>query len=143
MPIRVTARQKFVYLTDRDLIIGRGEAADLRIDDPSLSRVHASLGLENGRVRITDLASSNGTRVNGTPVVGSRVVRLDDHIEVGDITVMLELVTGDAAAAQPRPDDDTIGDQLAEENEPRTVLRASFRVPGAGTGSRGSGSGSG
>jgi pSer/pThr/pTyr-binding forkhead associated (FHA) protein len=134
MPIRVTAQQKFAYLGDRDVIVGRGEGADLRIDDASLSRVHASFGLEHGRVRITDLASSNGTRVNGKPVVGSCLVELDDYIEVGDVMVTLHLVTGRDAAEQPRIDD-ARDDALADETEPRTVLRPSFRVPGG----RGSG----
>lgn len=138
MPIRVTAQQKFAYLGERDLIVGRGEAADLRIDDPSLSRVHASFGLDHGRVRVTDLASSNGTRVNGEPVVGSRLVELADRIEVGDVVVTLQLVSGRAAADLPHIDD-ALDDTLAEENEPRTVLRPSFRVPG-GRGSEGSGS---
>lgn len=53
--------------------VGRGAEADLRIDDRSVSRVHAEIVfLTDGRIYLTDCASSNGTAVGGesgwTPV---------------------------------------------------------------------------
>ena len=48
-----------------EVIIGRGAEADLRIDTPSVSRRHARLIVESESVRLSDLGSRNGTRVNG------------------------------------------------------------------------------
>jgi len=48
--------------------LGRGEANDFRIDDPSVSGYHCRITVEGGNTTITDLASSNGTFVNQSPV---------------------------------------------------------------------------
>jgi pSer/pThr/pTyr-binding forkhead associated (FHA) protein len=45
--------------------IGRGLAAELRLDDNSVSRRHAILVHDRTRTRILDDRSSNGTYVNG------------------------------------------------------------------------------
>jgi pSer/pThr/pTyr-binding forkhead associated (FHA) protein len=38
--------------------------------DRYVSRAHAKLAIEAGAIRLTDLRSRNGTRLNGEPVVG-------------------------------------------------------------------------
>src|SRR5690348_13324454 len=48
--------------------IGRGLAADVRLDDNSVSRRHAMLVCDEAGVRILDDRSSNGTMVNGVRV---------------------------------------------------------------------------
>jgi diguanylate cyclase (GGDEF)-like protein len=49
-------------LRERLHVLGRGEVADLRVDDPDVSRIHARLhrGLD-GRYELEDAASTNGT----------------------------------------------------------------------------------
>ena len=50
--------------------VGRGEGVDIRLDDPSVSRLHAELVRRGPHVYVADLGlSSNGTRVNGRPVM--------------------------------------------------------------------------
>ena len=49
--------------------VGRGQGADIRLDDPSVSRLHAELIRRGPYVYVVDLGlSRNGTRVNGRPV---------------------------------------------------------------------------
>jgi hypothetical protein len=48
--------------------IGRGLAADVRLDDNSVSRRHAMLVCDEAGARILDDRSSNGTRLNGARV---------------------------------------------------------------------------
>jgi pSer/pThr/pTyr-binding forkhead associated (FHA) protein len=49
--------------------IGRSVAADLRLDDPSVSRRHALVVAEPGKgLRVLDDRSLNGVFVNGKPV---------------------------------------------------------------------------
>ncbi len=90
-----------------ELVIGRGQESDVRIDDPSISRKHALLAL-GPRARITDLGSTAGTRL------GDRVIEPGDWAELsfGEVidlgTVMLILTRGDAstdAAEPPLPAD--------------------------------------
>jgi ABC-type multidrug transport system ATPase subunit/pSer/pThr/pTyr-binding forkhead associated (FHA) protein len=66
---------------DRDsLTVGRGEAADVRLDSPIVSRLHARFTRRDGAWRVEDLESSNGTFLNGRSVeraplaAGDRVV---------------------------------------------------------------------
>jgi len=61
------------------LTIGRDPDNDVVIDDPSVSRHHATISYENDQTMIADLGSSNGIVVagervkQGTLVVGSRI----------------------------------------------------------------------
>jgi hypothetical protein len=48
--------------------IGRGLVADLRLEDPHVSRRHAIVALRGESVRVLDDRSVNGTFVNGRPV---------------------------------------------------------------------------
>jgi hypothetical protein len=55
----------------RDVVttVGRGQGADIRLNDPSVSRLHAELVRRGPYVYVSDLGlSRNGTRVNGRPV---------------------------------------------------------------------------
>src|SRR6202035_5824161 len=64
------------------LTIGREEGNVLRLNDERVSRFHAKIQFDNGEVIITDLESTNGTRVNGN-VVQIRRLRHGDRICVG------------------------------------------------------------
>jgi pSer/pThr/pTyr-binding forkhead associated (FHA) protein len=65
-----------------ELIIGRGEQADLLLNDITVSRRHASVRQDGRTVVVTDLGSANGTYVNdervtdGTRVEDGGVIRL-------------------------------------------------------------------
>lgn len=68
---------------------GRGSEADLRFADTGLSRLHATLYSEHGRVWIVDENSTNGTFVNGEPVASSGTpLKNDDKIRIGHETVI-------------------------------------------------------
>src|SRR5439155_5308637 len=62
--------------------IGREEGNLLRLNDERVSRFHAKVQQDNGDVILTDLESTNGTRVNGN-VVQIRRLRHGDRICVG------------------------------------------------------------
>ena len=50
------------------LVIGRGEDCDLVLDEPEMSRAHASIEVTEGEIYLRDLGSTNGTFVNGVQV---------------------------------------------------------------------------
>ena len=63
--------------------IGRGQGVDIRLDDPSVSRLHAELYRRGPYVYVVDLGlSRNGTRVNGRPVA-RRVLDEGDVLSFG------------------------------------------------------------
>jgi len=50
------------------LLIGRDEGADIRVDEPLVSRAHARIERRGESYFVLDLGSTNLTRVNGEPV---------------------------------------------------------------------------
>jgi len=55
------------------LVVGRGEEADLVLQDDLVSRRHARLWQEGGELLVEDLGSTNGTFVNGARAERTRV----------------------------------------------------------------------
>jgi hypothetical protein len=62
--------------------IGREEGNALRLNDERVSRYHAKVQYEDGDVIVTDLDSTNGTRVNGA-AVQIRRLRAGDQLSIG------------------------------------------------------------
>jgi two-component system cell cycle response regulator len=84
--------RRFV-LQKSEVVIGRSSKCDIRIDQESVSRNHASL-LNNGRsVVLRDLGSTNGTLVNDQQV-DEYVLRHGDLIKIGR-TVFKFIAGGD------------------------------------------------
>lgn len=62
--------------------IGREEGNVLRLNDERVSRFHVKIQKEEGDVILTDLDSTNGTRVNGS-TVQIRRLRAGDQLSIG------------------------------------------------------------
>src|SRR5437868_10919585 len=62
--------------------IGREEGNVLRLNDERVSRFHAKVQLDNDDVILTDLDSTNGTRINGHPVQIRRILA-GDRVGIG------------------------------------------------------------
>ena len=74
--------------------IGRASSCDLTIADLTVSRVHAMLERSAEGWLLTDLSSTNGTRVNGWRVRGQVRVRAGDRVSFGDVEYSLGTVNG-------------------------------------------------
>ena len=79
---------EYALLKD-ELSLGRGEDNDIVIPHASVSRVHARLARRNGAFELTDLNSTNGSYVNGSPVNGTVRVANGSEVRLGDIRFML------------------------------------------------------
>ncbi|HEY4227051.1 MAG TPA: FHA domain-containing protein, partial [Candidatus Limnocylindrales bacterium] len=77
--------------------IGRGPECELVLKDARVSRRPARLHARNGVLVLTDLGSTNGTRVNGHRVT-ELVLGAGDRIEVGDSSLVIEAATAGAGA---------------------------------------------
>lgn len=75
---------KYVFGKDR-VSIGR-KGADLAVQDPLVSRVHAELERVKDRVVLKDQGSTNGTFLNEKPVTVA-VVESQDVIRVGNTAI--------------------------------------------------------
>ena len=74
--------------------IGRDASCDLAIPDMTVSRVHARLERTHDGWLLTDLTSTNGTRVNGWRVRGQVRVRAGDLVSFGDAQYSLLAADG-------------------------------------------------
>ncbi len=82
--------------------IGRGEDAEIRLDDTAASRKHAQLVVSEGAVRLVDLGSANGTTVRGRKLAAREELDLSegDAIELGTSLAVLQI---DELSASTRP----------------------------------------
>ena len=79
--------QRFIIKEGQMVFIGRGTDADVVINNPSVSRKHASLELNNGFYFLTDWHSTNGTWVNGVRIKGSQQVPKSDMLAIGKFII--------------------------------------------------------
>jgi hypothetical protein len=79
------------------LVIGRGSDADLRINDPGISRSHAQIRVSGSdsapQIDIVDLGSTNGIMVNGQKVRHA-VLGEGSRIEIGSTRMLVHAPTG-------------------------------------------------
>lgn len=90
--IRPDGTQREVDVDGALLTIGRGSDNGLVIHDSRISRHHARLQVRRGTLVLTDLASTNGSRVNGVRVE-EVVLGEGDRIELGDTVLVVESVS--------------------------------------------------
>lgn len=107
-------------------IVGRGDDADLRIDDSESSRRHAELVLDAGGVTVRDAGSKNGVVVNGKSAQKRRL-RDGDELLVGATTLRYvdardRLVSASAGAMEDAPQPPDV-EPLPSEPEPRADER--------------------
>ena len=79
--------QRRLVPLEQDVVhIGRGFRSHVRLDDASVSRNHAILAVQAGRVRLIDDRSANGTYVNGTRIEQAELTD-GDVIVVGRVVL--------------------------------------------------------
>ena len=67
------------------LRLGRSSTCEISIPDPSLSRNHCLFEVRDGQLWVTDLASANGTLVNGEPLgADSKTLQPGDRVAAGE-----------------------------------------------------------
>lgn len=71
--------------------VGRSRQCDVMLDDPNVSRRHAEIRPRGGSWVLTDLGSTNGSRLNGRKLDGSEVLKPGDEIELGTSLLTFEL----------------------------------------------------
>lgn len=85
------------------LVVGRGSEADIRINDPGVSRRHAQFLITTGtaagsaglQIEVHDMGSTNGIRVDGQKVSRAHL-RNGSRVQVGHTSLVLRISEGGA-----------------------------------------------
>jgi hypothetical protein len=84
-------------LAGDELLIGRDPAADISVDDPSMSRRHAMIVRRRGKLFLRDLGSANGTYLDGVLHNGERPLVDGTRFRIGKT----DFVVRDPETAKP------------------------------------------
>jgi DNA-binding winged helix-turn-helix (wHTH) protein len=84
----LTVGQRRLSLASGENIVGRDESANVRLDDPMVSRRHARILVSSSGALVEDLGSKNGTFVEGqTITVGAMPLRNGIQLAFGTVVV--------------------------------------------------------
>ena len=75
-------------------VLGRDPSADVQIDDDTVSRKHAVIDIRPGGVTIEDLASKNGTFIDGVKLTGTAPLDERQKVVLGDVEVVFRRSRG-------------------------------------------------
>jgi hypothetical protein len=86
-----TAFRGFLFYLDKPVsLVGRGEDCDIILPDASVSSHHCKILLEKHCIRVIDLGSTNGTRINNE-IIAERILQPGDSFQIGTVMVALQL----------------------------------------------------
>ena len=71
-------------------VLGRGDAAEIRLEDPFASSSHARLVRQGSVMVIEDMGSTNGTYLNEELLTGPQPLHPGDRIRIGDSEFVFE-----------------------------------------------------
>lgn len=80
-----------IYDLDGDIVLGRGERAEIRLEDPFASSRHARVFEQGNIVVIEDLHSTNGTYLNEELLETPRPLHPGDRVRIGDSEFAFEV----------------------------------------------------
>ncbi len=134
-----------VKIKDPEIILGRDEAAKIRIASKDVSRHHCSIQIRDDKLFVNDLKSSNGTFINGKPLTSETELLPGGTLTVGPMTFLLlgdpeKTVRKPSVSVGLRPqvdqrlsDDDIaswlVEDLLEEQNTSDTTIIKNITAP--------------
>ena len=98
-PASMPQRLKPFRIEQVETIIGRDSDADLVLNDPSVSRKHGRILIQNNEFFLEDLGSSNGTHVDDVPILFS-VLKSGDLVQMGKLAFWFDVLL-ESRALQP------------------------------------------
>lgn len=72
------------YEVGEGAVLGRGDQAEIRLEDPFASSRHARLLRQGGAVVLEDMGSTNGTYLNEELLSGPQPLHPGDRVRIGD-----------------------------------------------------------
>ena len=73
-----------IYDLDGDIVLGRGDRAEIRLEDPFASSQHTRIYEQGNVLVVEDLGSTNGTYLNEELLQTPRPLHPGDRVRIGD-----------------------------------------------------------
>ena len=80
-----------IYDLDGEIALGRGDRAEIRLEDPFASSRHALIHEQGNSVVVEDLGSTNGTYLNEELLQTPRPLHPGDRVRIGDSEFVFEV----------------------------------------------------
>jgi len=80
-----------IYDLDADVVLGRGDRAEIRLEDPFASSQHARIFEQGDILVVEDLSSTNGTYLNEELLQTPRPLHPGDRVRIGDSEFTFEV----------------------------------------------------
>ncbi|MBS2015311.1 MAG: sigma 54-interacting transcriptional regulator, partial [Deltaproteobacteria bacterium] len=106
-------------------LIGTSEVVNLRLRDPEVSRRHVSVEVDGARLRLRDLGSTNGTKVNGLEATEVRLAG-EETIEIGGTAIHVTREVG--TRQMPVSTDESFGSYLGKSLAMRRLYPVCHRL---------------
>lgn len=105
--------EKVFRLHKKRAVFGSSTSSDVRLDDPSVSPVHAILEVSgiDGKPVIYDLASDTGVQVNGKTTV-QQTLNVDDLVSIGPYVISVRLAQMNEVPKAPERVKESFGQKL-------------------------------
>jgi pSer/pThr/pTyr-binding forkhead associated (FHA) protein len=80
-----------IYDLEGHIVQGRGDEAEIHLEDPFASAQHARIFEQGGILAIEDLGSTNGTYLNEEPLRSPRPLHPGDRVRIGESEFSFEV----------------------------------------------------
>jgi len=80
-----------IYDLDGEVVLGRGDRAEIRLEDPFASSRHARVYTQGNILVVEDLGSTNGTYLNEELLQTPRPLHPGDRVRIGDCEFTFEV----------------------------------------------------
>ncbi len=98
IPVLDIAGKRYPIVQART-VIGRGQEADIKVDDASISRKHVEILWDGSRAEVHDLGSTNGSKLDGQPVA-TAILEPDSTIDIGRTRIVFRVLAQSASIDQ-------------------------------------------
>lgn len=99
---------------DRDMLVGRHQAADIVLQAAEISRKHAAFLLKENMLWVQDLGSSNGTFVNDLRIEQETLLKQDDIVQFASLKFS---VLAPVAAVEVAPEIEATAEKVVKQVE--------------------------
>lgn len=119
---------RYVLDEGRSVTIGRSAQSDLHIPDQGVSRLHCRIDNKNQQILVTDLGSSNGTRI-GEETITTRAIADGERIVCGTTSIRVRLRSASLTSSRRRSLGHTSIHLVDEPPDTNVAVRKTF-LPG-------------